>query len=517
MNYFDILLAKKLNGGGGGDITVESLSVTENGTYSEEGVAYSPVRVNVPTPTNAYLLNDIPSGEISTFNADNLPMPSLKVSVEAKQDLHGYDKPWVGGAGKNKVEPENYTTTAFDGTTYPVLNEGAFIAKTKTLPAGNYTASIKLISSPNANRTIQVRQLASETPSQVGSFTGINNYTLNQTYSFQFSLSESATIDMRLWGAGGDAFKIQIQIESGNQATSFEPYENVCPISGWDEANVLDRGKNLFDKNAAETGKGLNRNTGETTTVGNWSVSDYIKIKENTTYTYSDNEVSVANGVVFCYYDSNKGFISGIYDIPKAVRTITTPSNAVYVRFEISNSALTVLQFELGSTATTYEPYNGVTTTISLGQTVYGGEVDVVNGTSGNKLTHDIVDLGTLSWSYSSGQGRFSTTSLADVIKPTSGRSVDGLLCSCFECAISGTDNYLFMSGTTIYVYDSAYTDASAFTTAVTGQTLSYELATPTTLTTQPTPIKSLDGINNLSVDCGEILEGEYFKALGGD
>ena len=34
-------------GGGGSGVTVEALSVTENGTYSEEGKAYSPVTVNV--------------------------------------------------------------------------------------------------------------------------------------------------------------------------------------------------------------------------------------------------------------------------------------------------------------------------------------------------------------------------------------------------------------------------------------------------------------------------------------
>jgi hypothetical protein len=42
-------------------------------------------------------------------------------------------------------------------------------------------------------------------------------------------------------------------------------------------------------------------------------------------------------------------------------------------------------------------------------------------------------------------------------------------------------------------------------------------LATPTTFETQPTPIKSLNGQNNLSVDCGEVLEGEYFIELGGE
>ena len=40
------------NGGGGGDITVESLSVTENGEYTAEtGKAYSPVSVSVPQTT----------------------------------------------------------------------------------------------------------------------------------------------------------------------------------------------------------------------------------------------------------------------------------------------------------------------------------------------------------------------------------------------------------------------------------------------------------------------------------
>jgi len=48
MNLFDIIIARKLAGGGGGNITVEPLSVTENDTYTAPtGKAYSPVTVNV--------------------------------------------------------------------------------------------------------------------------------------------------------------------------------------------------------------------------------------------------------------------------------------------------------------------------------------------------------------------------------------------------------------------------------------------------------------------------------------
>ena len=48
MDLFDLALYRALNKGGGGDITVEPLTVTENGQYAApSGKAYSPVGVNV--------------------------------------------------------------------------------------------------------------------------------------------------------------------------------------------------------------------------------------------------------------------------------------------------------------------------------------------------------------------------------------------------------------------------------------------------------------------------------------
>ena len=49
MDLFDVVIARKLSGGGGGSsITVEPLSVTENNVYTAPtGKAYSPVTVNV--------------------------------------------------------------------------------------------------------------------------------------------------------------------------------------------------------------------------------------------------------------------------------------------------------------------------------------------------------------------------------------------------------------------------------------------------------------------------------------
>lgn len=59
MNIKDFILGyvigKNDGGGGGSSVDVEPLSATQNGEYSEEGVAYSPVTVDVP---NSYTAGD---------------------------------------------------------------------------------------------------------------------------------------------------------------------------------------------------------------------------------------------------------------------------------------------------------------------------------------------------------------------------------------------------------------------------------------------------------------------------
>ena len=50
MTLATIIAYVKAKYGGGGDVTVESLSVTDNGTYTAPtGKAYSPVTVSVPS------------------------------------------------------------------------------------------------------------------------------------------------------------------------------------------------------------------------------------------------------------------------------------------------------------------------------------------------------------------------------------------------------------------------------------------------------------------------------------
>ena len=102
MDYFDILLAKKLSGGGGGEITVEGLNVEENGTYTApSGKAYSPVVVNLPL------------GEKSiTANGEYLA---------SADDLKGFSKVTVNVAGfTKKAMPTGAISSFNDGTANPL-------------------------------------------------------------------------------------------------------------------------------------------------------------------------------------------------------------------------------------------------------------------------------------------------------------------------------------------------------------------------------------------------------------
>ena len=102
MDYFDILLAKKLSGGGGGEITVEGLSVEDNGTYTApSGKAYSPVVVNLPLDEKTITAN----GEY----------------LASADDLQGYSKVTVNVAGyKVKSMPAGAISSFADGTDNPL-------------------------------------------------------------------------------------------------------------------------------------------------------------------------------------------------------------------------------------------------------------------------------------------------------------------------------------------------------------------------------------------------------------
>ena len=333
-------------------------------------------------------------------------------------------------------------------------------------------------------------------------------------------------------GADMPAISVIAHIVPKQSGTGTPSPENVRPISGWESVKTSVSGKNLFNNNADDYSRPV----------------DYyicpIKLKVDTTYTVS---IRLKSGGT-----AQSGFTVGIakhgsryqefgsfvtiatastqlpatihfttnsdYDDPKII-LYTTPLSSQGVAYWLANYEV---QLEEGTTATTYAPYNGHTTTTPLGRTVYGGTLDVVSGVLTDKM--GVVDLGTLNWQYngSSPYKWFYTSALASTIKPVA-TNLDkaNILSPIYEVttrAAVGADeskDYAIWLDRDKYigVRDSRYTSAAAFKTAMSGVQLVYELATPTTYTLTPTEVSTLLGENNVWCDSG-IVDVTYRKDI---
>ena len=107
MDFYEIMLQQKLAGGGGGDVSVESLSVTENGTYTaDEGHAYSPVTVSVP---NSYTALD--EGKVVS-NGALVGQTSVTKTANGTYDTTLNDEVVVNVPGVTPTGNINITSTA---------------------------------------------------------------------------------------------------------------------------------------------------------------------------------------------------------------------------------------------------------------------------------------------------------------------------------------------------------------------------------------------------------------------
>lgn len=197
------------------------------------------------------------SGRVVSFHAgaSGLPLEKCVVQIEPVQDLHGYDHPWPAGGGKNLLGfkiPNGSITTG--GVTITQNNDGSITINgtsnarfawnqargVETFAPQKLIAGTKYILSGSANRpqgqtyvqliykddvTEEVVSIVSQnaTPESV---TPTNNCTLANVY---------CTI------TNGVTFlndKIYPQFEIGTSASSYTPYSNICPITGWTGANV---------------------------------------------------------------------------------------------------------------------------------------------------------------------------------------------------------------------------------------------------------------------------------------
>jgi len=402
-----------------------SASATASATSASEAEASAQAAAQSAATVYSLLPADTASGDIASFpdGANAIPMDYLKVQLEPIQDLHGYDKPWSGGAGKNKYNPANYivgTASHYNLNVGEVLSQGGGASRatstgenpiivdvkanwtgvtyiSDTIKSGQeYCLSFSLTATTSANCRVSIYYISDN----YEVLYRYANYTTPQSILILLTPTEDCRVAVFVGSTTAQAVTVNnLQLELGSSATSYEPYSNICPISGHTEVVT--------------------------------HVSPTTSAEDGTTY--------------------------------------TTP----------------------------------------LGQTVYGGTLDIVSG----ELVVDraMVDMGDLNWSY---YGSVFYVNLTDKVSTLPSASDIRMMCSNYavvprQSVMSPSENgiiYEYAGGNPPYsricVRDDSFNgNVADFKTASSGQTIVYELATPQTYQLTPQEVRTLLGTNNVWSD----------------
>lgn len=293
--------------------------------------------------------------------------------------------------------------------------------------------------------------------------------------------------------------------------------ENVRPIHGWDGVTVTRCGKNLFDENGeCLKGKYINNNGVNTDVSGLNATANLfttpIYVSPNTQYVVRCSNPVIRTGNAgkywnrIIYYDASGNFISRTI-LEGGTLAFTTPSNCAYILNNPSDGSN--IQIELGSTATTYEPYQSSTLTIPFPQTIYGGYVDLIKGEVVEESVNVVFD-GTEDWRYYNPQKCFylSNESWERVPTRTNVLGCNMYAPSNFDYVAQNNypDNFCsYMTnngGFAFWDYEIASNAGKAYLQNLYSNGTPLEavciLKTPNTYPLTPQTIKTLKGINNL-------------------
>ena len=450
-----------------------------------------------PTILNAFP-TDIASGSIASFpdGADNLPLKSLVVDIDPVQDLHGQDAPYPAGGGKNLCPP--FVPTSGTGLTITANLDGS-LSVSGTATASGYITEFATLAQTIPAGTAFVISIKNTVTARIRTFfdSGVADIYAGSTSSAPITQSEDITkVRLYLFLTEGTAydFTIYFQLEKGSTATAWSPYENICPISGWNAVKVTRDGKNLLDPSkrvAYSSGKGQR-----------WHEADGYTLKANNTYTLSvifQNPISLhirakADGISLANGNNSVTY---------------TPTENIDVYFQAYRaeniSGVDTFQLELGSTVTPYEPYNGVTVTIDLGQTVYGGTLNPLTGV----LTVDRAELvvtNCLETGTASTGIPYARINIADRAKMESigNKSIS----SEYRYRINAPSNsgWFRVIQTVIYIFDSRFTDRATANSILSSEKpqFVFELEEPIVYDLTTTEVKTLLGANNIFADTGD-------------
>jgi len=451
----------------------------------------------------------------STLTAQNAT--ECSIDLEPIQDLHGYDKPWVGGAGKNKLITDVATIKAWNvngtwnGNTFTPT--GKSITFTIVTDSDDNVIGIK-VNGTNDNTVVDFdiyRDNQNSCPFNGYILNGCSNgsvstYDLrvsdittgaNATYGSDTTIALSDTGKWRCCVfvranavLSNVMFYPMIRLSTETDPT-FAPYTNECSISGRTQVGIEGCGKNLLDPDAIYeifdlTGTGAYRYGqsfpgGKTYTIINNSSNDSI------------------------YYRTPKADLSdrgtsSVQVLANHSATVEVANDRVLWLFTGAiadwNAATPNMAVIIG-TDSIFEPYTKSNDlTIQFGDTVYGASLDVKRGVL--SVDRVLVDLDTFTWGTITNT-RWHTGDQATYKPTSSSSSIPNLISEKYETVSPSVLYNSSSNGITITTTSDIICRNGSTTTPPSGN-IAIELATPTEIQLTPHEVNLLKGANYISV-----------------
>lgn len=277
--------------------------------------------------------------------------------------------------------------------------------------------------------------------------------------------------------------------------------ENLCPISGWTEVGVEQSGVNAWDEEWE--GGDINVSNGEPRdNASRIRSKNFIQVRPNTVF-YSKS--SYPNTIV-CFYGKDKEWVTPSGYAVAIDRTFTTPSWCYWIKLYCNTTAYANdISINYPSTDHSYHPYTGRSITIELGQTVYGGKLDVLSGELVVDRKYEKFDGSEDETWYTYGSSGYR------VPKRDIGSSGNGICnlaptvssASSYGVMFSANNNYIYFFQAVSKWGVATIADLRAWL-ATNNVEVCYELAQPITYHLDPHAINSLYGVNNIWADSGD-------------
>ena len=469
------------------------------------------------------LPTDTASGTIASFpdGADGIPMSSVKADINPIQDLHGQDSPYPAGGGVNLLFVNSRVDTTIADVIY--TSDDDYITLNGTKNGQGYADLSALTITLDAGtyyfRAFNISGSASGTDYALYVFDGTDSLTGSIFTEKSLTLEETKTVRFRFGiftnGIVFTNFRIGIVVSKTSGISKFAPYSNICPISGWDEVKVVRGGINQWDEEW-EQGT-INTSTGQDASSSTKIRSvGYIAVLPNTSYYFKKPSVNDYDYLYF--YDSSNGFISSQAIAKNTSGTaFTTPNDCHFLRFVVSQETYNNdVSINYPSTDHDYHSYiSPLTITTALGQTVYGGTVDVVSGVlTVDRAMVEFDGSNDEDWSML-GSGSASSYCMRIKANNVKQLSTSIVAISNYLPSILGSatwrnyDNFISVISKSTYIFTGmrSITSVPEWKTYLSQNPLQvvYELATPITIQLTPQEVTSLLGGNTVWADSGDV------------